>query len=202
MELTQLLKKYRILPYLDSSRAEGIFPVIGALCSGGLTVLCLGAGNEGAYEALSGAVSTFDGMMLGAEVCDIAMAQSACKARAKFIISPGLSEEIAKLCSKQGVRYIPGCATPTEVMRAQELGLTTVMLCPAQLIGGAAGVDTLVSMFPKTKFIVLDTSKDGNVEGYLANSRLLACVDGTITEGSLDGIAERSREIVMKYEKE
>ena len=96
MELTQLLKKYRILPYLDSSRAEGIFPVIGALCSGGLTVLCLGAGNEGAYEALSGAVSTFDGMMLGAEVCDIAMAQSACKARAKFIISPGLSEEIAK----------------------------------------------------------------------------------------------------------
>ena len=200
MELTQLLKKYRTLPYLDSSRADSIFPVIGALCSGGLSVLCLGAGNEGVYEALSAAAVTFDSMMLGAEVCDMEMAQSACRARAKFIISPGLSEEIAQLCSKQGVRYIPGCATPTEIMRAQALGLTTVMLCPAQLLGGEKGVNLFVSMFPRLKFIVHDTGAD--CAGYLDNPRLLACVDRKITEGQLDEIALKSRDTVMKYEKE
>ena len=56
---------------------------------------------------------------------------------AKFIVSPLLNEEMARVCNRRKVLWIPGCATASEINRAEELGAEVVKLFPGPTVGGA-----------------------------------------------------------------
>jgi 2-dehydro-3-deoxyphosphogluconate aldolase/(4S)-4-hydroxy-2-oxoglutarate aldolase len=56
---------------------------------------------------------------------------------AKFIVSPVLNEEMAKVCNRRKVLWLPGCATASEINRAEELGAEVVKLFPGPTVGGA-----------------------------------------------------------------
>ena len=56
---------------------------------------------------------------------------------AKFIVSPLLNEEMARVCMRRKVLWIPGCATASEIGRAEELGAEVVKLFPGPTVGGA-----------------------------------------------------------------
>jgi 2-dehydro-3-deoxyphosphogluconate aldolase/(4S)-4-hydroxy-2-oxoglutarate aldolase len=57
---------------------------------------------------------------------------------ARFIVSPLLNEEMARICNRRKVLWIPGCATATEIGRAEELGAEVVKLFPGPTVGGPA----------------------------------------------------------------
>jgi 2-dehydro-3-deoxyphosphogluconate aldolase/(4S)-4-hydroxy-2-oxoglutarate aldolase len=56
---------------------------------------------------------------------------------AKFIVSPLLNEEMARVCNRRKVLWVPGCATASEINRAEELGADLVKLFPGPTVGGA-----------------------------------------------------------------
>jgi 2-dehydro-3-deoxyphosphogluconate aldolase/(4S)-4-hydroxy-2-oxoglutarate aldolase len=56
---------------------------------------------------------------------------------AKFIVSPLLNEEMARVCNRRKVLWVPGCATASEIGRAEELGADLVKLFPGPTVGGA-----------------------------------------------------------------
>jgi 2-dehydro-3-deoxyphosphogluconate aldolase/(4S)-4-hydroxy-2-oxoglutarate aldolase len=56
---------------------------------------------------------------------------------AKFIVSPLLNEEMARVCNRRKVLWIPGCATASEIGKAEELGAEVVKLFPGPTVGGA-----------------------------------------------------------------
>ena len=56
---------------------------------------------------------------------------------AKFIVSPLLNEDMARVCNRRKVLWIPGCATASEINRAEELGAEVVKLFPGPTVGGA-----------------------------------------------------------------
>jgi 2-dehydro-3-deoxyphosphogluconate aldolase/(4S)-4-hydroxy-2-oxoglutarate aldolase len=56
---------------------------------------------------------------------------------AKFIVSPLLNEEMARVCNRRKVLWMPGCATASEIGRAEELGAEVVKLFPGPTVGGA-----------------------------------------------------------------
>ena len=56
---------------------------------------------------------------------------------AKFIVSPLLNEDMARVCNRRKVLWIPGCATASEISRAEELGAEVVKLFPGPTVGGA-----------------------------------------------------------------
>jgi len=56
---------------------------------------------------------------------------------AKFIVSPLLNEEMARVCMRRKVLWIPGCATASEIGKAEELGAEVVKLFPGPTVGGA-----------------------------------------------------------------
>ncbi len=56
---------------------------------------------------------------------------------AKFIVSPLLNEEMARVCNRRKVLWIPGCATASEISKAEELGAEVVKLFPGPTVGGA-----------------------------------------------------------------
>ncbi len=55
---------------------------------------------------------------------------------AKFIVSPLLNEDMAKVCNRRKVLWLPGCATASEISRAEELGAEIVKLFPGPTVGG------------------------------------------------------------------
>jgi len=56
---------------------------------------------------------------------------------AKFIVSPLLNEDMARVCNRRKVLWMPGCATASEIGRAEELGAEIVKLFPGPTVGGA-----------------------------------------------------------------
>jgi 2-dehydro-3-deoxyphosphogluconate aldolase / (4S)-4-hydroxy-2-oxoglutarate aldolase len=52
---------------------------------------------------------------------------------AQFIVAPIFNLEVAKLCNRRKIAYIPGCATPTEVSIAEEAGAEIIKVFPPSL---------------------------------------------------------------------
>jgi len=82
---------------------------------------------------------------------------------ADFIVGPCFSEEVARLCNRHQILYVPGCATPTEVIAAAELGLDLIKIFPAGALGGADFIKAISGPFPWLKTIAtggVTASKD------------------------------------------
>ncbi len=73
---------------------------------------------------------------------------------ANFIVSPFLNENIAKLCNRRKVLYIPGCATVTEISKAEEGGAEFIKLYPGSFLGGPKFVKTILGPMPWTRIVV------------------------------------------------
>ena len=56
---------------------------------------------------------------------------------ARFIVSPILNKDMARVCNRRKIMWIPGCATASEISKAEELGAEVVKLFPGPTVGGA-----------------------------------------------------------------
>ena len=103
-----------------------------------------------AAEAIEYACKKYPDMSIGAgTVINAKQCKAALKAGAQFIVSPGLSVDVAKICKKNNIPYYPGCVTPTEIMQALDLGITTVKFFPANVYGGLKALKGLSAPFPQ-----------------------------------------------------
>jgi 2-dehydro-3-deoxyphosphogluconate aldolase/(4S)-4-hydroxy-2-oxoglutarate aldolase len=74
--------------------------------------------------------------ILGAgTVVDPATAAQYINSGANFIVGPSFSPEVARLCNRRKVLYVPGCQTPSEISEAEEMGAEIVKLFPASALG-------------------------------------------------------------------
>lgn len=128
-----------------------------------------------AEEAIEYAVKNYPEMSIGAgTVINAEQCRAALKAGAKFIVSPGLSVSVAEVCRENGVPYYPGCVTPTEIMQALELGITTVKFFPANIYGGLKALRALSAPFPQVRFIPTGGVDRGNIDEFLAFDKVIA----------------------------
>ena len=128
-----------------------------------------------AAEAIAYACEKYPEMNIGAgTVINAEQCEKALEVGAKFIVSPGLSPAVAKICKLRGVPYYPGCVTPTEIMAALELGITTVKFFPAHVYGGLKAMKALAGPFPQIKFIPTGGIDASNLEEYLAWEKIEA----------------------------
>lgn len=67
---------------------------------------------------------------------------------AKFIVSPLLNEEMARVCNRRKVLWIPGCGTASEISKAEELGAEVVKLFPGPTVGGAKFIKAYLGPCP------------------------------------------------------
>ncbi len=128
-----------------------------------------------AEDAIKLAVKEFPDMQVGAgTVINAEQCERAIAAGATFIVSPGLSASVAAVCQKANVPYFPGCVTPTEIMAALELGITTVKFFPANVYGGLKAMKALAAPFPQIKFIPTGGINADNLDEYLAWEKIAA----------------------------
>ncbi len=142
-----------------------------------------------AAEAIALACEKFPDMSVGAgTVINAAQCKAALKAGAQFIVSPGLSVAVAKICKKNDVPYYPGCVTPTEIMQALELGITTVKFFPANVYGGLKAMKALAAPFPQIKFIPTGGVDRSNIDEFLAWEKIAAIGGSFFVKEALEKI--------------
>ena len=140
-----------------------------------------------AAEAISLAVEKFPDMNVGAgTVINAEQCEKALKAGAKFIVSPGLSVAVAKICQEKNIPYYPGCVTPTEIMQALELGITIVKFFPANVYGGLKAMKALAAPFPQIKFIPTGGVNRENLDEFLAWDKIYAVGGSFFVEEALN----------------
>jgi 2-dehydro-3-deoxyphosphogluconate aldolase/(4S)-4-hydroxy-2-oxoglutarate aldolase len=128
-----------------------------------------------AAEAIAYACEKYPEMNIGAgTVINEEQCEKALAAGAKFIVSPGLSADVARMCKLRGVPYYPSCVTPTEIMAALDLGITTVKFFPANVYGGLKAMKALAGPFPQITFIPTGGIDASNLDEYLAWEKIAA----------------------------
>ena len=128
-----------------------------------------------AAEAIAYAVKNYPDMEIGAgTVINAEQCEDALKAGATFIVSPGFSPAVAKICTERNIPYYPGCVTPTEIMAALEFGITTVKFFPANVYGGLKALKALAAPFPQIKFIPTGGVDRSNIDEFLAFDKIAA----------------------------
>ncbi|MEN3007809.1 bifunctional 2-keto-4-hydroxyglutarate aldolase/2-keto-3-deoxy-6-phosphogluconate aldolase [Pseudothermotoga sp.] len=137
-----------------------------------------------------------DEILLGAgTVLDPYTAKIAIEAGAKYIVAPNLSEETALLCNKHRVPYIPGAFTPTEIVKALELGCELIKLFPASAVGPGY-IKAIHGPLPHAKLLPTGGVELENVKEWIKAGAAAVGVGGGLTKGSKDEIKERARKFV------
>ncbi len=72
---------------------------------------------------------------------------------ARFIVSPCLVPDVAKVCNRRMTAYFPGCGSVTEIGQAHELGCEIVKLFPGASVGGVDFVKAVLGPMPWTKIM-------------------------------------------------
>src|SRR5207237_3386151 len=93
---------------------------------------------------------------------------TAIQAGAGFLVSPGLTPELAAAALAAELPYLPGVATPSEVMAARALGVCVMKFFPAEALGGAAYLRALAPVFPGVAFCPTGGIEEEKAADYLA----------------------------------
>lgn len=174
------------IPVVTLNSVEETAPVLKALKAYGINCAEITFRTACAEEAIKAAVREFPDMNVGAgTVINGGQCRRALAAGAKFIVSPGLSEEVAGICGEAGVPYYPGCVTPTEIMKAISLGLTVLKFFPANVYGGLKALKALSAPFPQVKFIPTGGINKDNIDEYLAWDKIYAVGGSSFVEEAL-----------------
>lgn len=177
----------RLVPVVVIKNLDDTEKILAALKKDGINCAEITFRTACAKEAIALAVEKFPDMNVGAgTVINGRQCVEALKAGAKFIVSPGLSVEVAEICKANDVPYYPGCVTPTEIMQALDLGITTVKFFPANVYGGLKALKALSAPFPQVKFIPTGGVNRENLDEFLAFDKVAAVGGSFFVEEALN----------------
>lgn len=166
-----------VIPVLTIEDAEHAVPLARALCAGGIRVLEITLRTEAALEAVRRVATEVPKAIPG--VGTVTRAQDFTAARvagAKFAVSPGFSPELAAAAGD--LPWLPGVATPSEVMAAMRLGYNRLKFFPAETMGGIATLKALAGPFGDATFCPTGGISAANAADYLALANVI-CVGGS-----------------------
>ena len=166
--LDGILYQQPVLPVLNIEREQDILPLADALAAGGLTNLEVTLRTSVGLTAIGLLAEQRPHLCVGAgTVLDARQYQSALNAGARFIVSPGSTDELLALGLDSPVPLLPGVTTASEVMRGYRLGYRCFKLFPAEACGGVALLKALAGPFPDVRFCPTGGITPQNLPGYL-----------------------------------
>ena len=184
--IVPLLGRQKVIPVVvieDEQQALGLSQ---ALLDGGVTVIEITLRNQFGLRAIELVKSNFPQMLVIAGTVNSAAAVGRVRnAGADAIVSPGVTNAILEEVIKQNIPYLPGVATPSEVLQVMEMGFTECKLFPASVVGGVAALKAFSGPFPDIKFCPTGGISPSNYADYLALENVI-CVGGSwIAPGTL-----------------
>lgn len=186
-----------VIPVVVLDKAEDAVPTARALLAGGVDVMEITFRTAAAADAVAAVAKECPDMLVGAgTVITLEQCKKAVSLGARFIVSPGYSEEVVSWCVENRIPVTPGCVTPTEIMSAMAHGINVVKFFPANVYGGLDAMKALSGPFGNVKFIPTGGVSGKNLAEYIAAPFVHAvggswlCTKADIAAHNFDRISE------------
>jgi 2-dehydro-3-deoxyphosphogluconate aldolase/(4S)-4-hydroxy-2-oxoglutarate aldolase len=195
MTIEEIMRATPVIPVLVLDGNQDWAELARTLVSAGLPVLEVTLRTPAALDAIR-QMRSVDGAIVGAgTIVNERQLDEAAEAGAQFIVSPGLTEPLARAVAASGIAYLPGVATAADIMRGLDLGLDRFKFFPAEASGGIPALKALCGPFGNIRFCPTGGIRPDNAADWLALDAVL-CVGGTWLYrpgGSMDEVTERAR---------
>jgi 2-dehydro-3-deoxyphosphogluconate aldolase/(4S)-4-hydroxy-2-oxoglutarate aldolase len=209
-----MIRKYEVLQKIEDAGVVGIIRVdnidygvmaAGAIFDGGIPVIEVSMTHRGAVEIMARMTERLGekGLLLGAgTVADSETARACMLAGAEFIFAHCFSEDVARVCNRYGVPYIPGVGTVTEAMKAFECGVDIVKIFPGEVLGPQF-VKAVRGPLPRAKMLAVGGVAADNLESWFKAGAVGVGLGSALTkpdgrDGTGETIEAASRKIVAQ----
>lgn len=203
-KIKEKIYKYGLVPVIVIDREEQAVPLADALIWGELEIAEVTFRTDCAANAIKAMLDAHPDMLIGAgTVLNRQQVDDALAAGAKFIVAPGLDEELVKYCQSKNVPIIPGCSSASDIQRAIALGLDLVKFFPAEALGGVKTLRSLASAYKNMRFMPTGGITPEKFSEYLREPYVTAVGTSWIAPqkmldaGDYDAIRKRAREAMF-----
>jgi len=164
-----IFRTARVIPVLTIEREADAVPLARALVAGGLKLLEVTLRTAVAPAAIAAVAREVPEAVVGAgTVLRGADVSKAVEAGARFLVSPGLTPDLAQAGLASQVPFLPGALTPSEVILARELGFSLLKFFPAAGAGGTVTLRHYAAVFSGIAFCPTGGVSEANAGDYLA----------------------------------
>lgn len=180
--LISSLRAKRVVPLVQSNDPDTALKISEALLEGGLDVLEVVLRSNAAMDCLEAIAKEFPHAHVGAgTVLSADQSLEVIRRGAGFIVSPGLDPASVEVANNAGIPILPGVSTATELQRAWNMGLRTVKLFPASVVGGPKMLKALSSVFRDVEFMPTGGVTPENLKEHLDIPAVIACGGSWLT---------------------
>ncbi|WP_374420496.1 bifunctional 4-hydroxy-2-oxoglutarate aldolase/2-dehydro-3-deoxy-phosphogluconate aldolase [Novosphingobium arvoryzae] len=164
-----------VIPVLTIEEVAHARPIAEALVAGGLPVLEVTLRTSTALDVIR-EMKQVPGAIVGAgTVLNEYALDDALTAGSEFIVSPGLTESLAKAAIAANVPFLPGTATSSDIMRGLDLGLDRFKFFPAEANGGIPALQAIAAPFGSVRFCPTGGIRAATAPDWLALDAVLCC---------------------------
>ena len=175
----EVMRDAPVIPVIVLHDVKDAAPLARALVAGGIRMLEVTLRTREALECIEIIAKEVPEAVAGAgTIRSAADAQAASLAGARFGVSPGYTRSVGKACHDLGLPLLPGVASGSEIMLAQEDGYTELKFFPAVQAGGIPMLKAWQGPFGEVRFCPTGGVHAGNAHEFLALSNV-ACVGGS-----------------------
>lgn len=174
-----LLREARVIPVLAIERLEDAVPLARALHAGGLGVIEVTLRTPVALAACCAIARECPEVVLGiGTILTPDQVSQAVDAGARFLVTPGTSETLARALAASGVAALPGSGTLSEMVALMEMGFREMKFFPAEAAGGRDYLKSVAGPIPELRFCPTGGVTPANAAEYLALPNVM-CVGGS-----------------------
>lgn len=142
LQVLQAIHETGFVPLFHEADAERAKQILAACHRAGVRLVEFTNRGDFAHEVFGElvkyAVRELPGMILGVgTVIDGGTAALYMQLGANFVVTPVFREDVTLTCNRRKVPCLPGCATLTEIARAEELGVEIVKVFPGEMLSPA-----------------------------------------------------------------
>jgi 2-dehydro-3-deoxyphosphogluconate aldolase/(4S)-4-hydroxy-2-oxoglutarate aldolase len=175
----EVMRDAPVIPVIVLEDVAHAVPLARALVAGGIRMLEVTLRTGAALRCIEAIAREVPEAVAGAgTVRTAADAEAAVKAGARFIVSPGYTHAVGRACRELGIALLPGVATGSEIMMAQEDGYSQLKFFPAMQSGGPAMLKAWSGPFFDVQFCPTGGVSASNAHEFLSLPNV-ACVGGS-----------------------
>jgi 2-dehydro-3-deoxyphosphogluconate aldolase/(4S)-4-hydroxy-2-oxoglutarate aldolase len=168
-----------VIPVVVIEDVDDAVPLAAALVRGGLPVIEVTLRTAAAAASIERIAAEVPGAVVGAgTVTTNRQIAEALELGARFLVSPGATPTLLDGLQASGVPFLPGTATPSDIVALLERGITHAKLFPAEVVGGIAALKAFAGPFPQMRFCPTGGINLAKAPEYLAQPNVV-CVGGS-----------------------
>ena len=169
MDASKLLAGATIVPVVVIDDVDKAVPLAECLVDAGLDTIEVTLRTAVALEAIERIADSVPAMIVGAGSIRAAeQVEAVVKVGAKFGVAPGATGRLLNAVNRAGLPFVPGAATPSEMMRLLQRGYTLQKFFPAELAGGIPFLKAVAAPIPEVRFMPTGGIKADTAADYLA----------------------------------